>query len=238
MAAKFWWFMLPWSLQQVCAPLVGAHLMAALVHIYTMPLPDTNSSMLGSHASKMSLYFGFVWFTLQECNISLLYHAWHKLLALGLLTWYSRGCKVSVSGHAWSCEECVGGAWEVQMWGGVCMASTVWTEWDGKNVGQRQEFNVYIQFNCATVHTREGQAGLQSISQGRQSIWANNLKHVPNTIHVTQEVDQNYGYGPFKTQFLSNLDSIVDGRLMAKGSLCLQPKFMGLPRFGGFDCET
>lgn len=118
------------------------------------------------------------------------------------------------------------------------MASIVWTERDGKYGGQRQDFKVYLQFNCATLPTREGQAGLQSISQGGQCIWANNLKRVPNTIHVMQEADQNYGYNPFKTQFLSNLDSIVDGRLMAKGSLCLQPKLMGLPQFGGVDHET
>ncbi len=34
---------------------------------------------------------------------------------------------------------------------------------------------------------------------------------VPNTTHVTQETDQNYG--PFKTQFPSNLELIVDARL-------------------------
>ena len=43
---------------------------------------------------------------------------------------------------------------------------------------------------------------------------------VPNTTHVTQETDQNYG--PFKTQILSNLVLIVDKRLMAKKSLSLQ----------------
>ena len=59
---------------------------------------------------------------------------------------------------------------------------------------------------------------------------------VPNTTHVTQETDQNYG--PFKTQFLSNLDLIVDARLTLKKSLSLQPKFMGLPLFGGVDYET
>ena len=53
---------------------------------------------------------------------------------------------------------------------------------------------------------------------------------VPNTTHVTQETDQNYG--PFKTQFLSNLDLIVDKRLTAKKSLSLQQKFVGLPLFG------
>ena len=52
---------------------------------------------------------------------------------------------------------------------------------------------------------------------------------VPNTTHVMQETDQNYG--PFKTQFLSNLDLIVDRRLTAKKSLSLQ-KFVGLPLFG------
>ena len=56
---------------------------------------------------------------------------------------------------------------------------------------------------------------------------------VPNTTHVTQEMDQNYG--PFKTQFLSNLDLIVDARLMLKKSLSLQQKFVGLPLFGGVD---
>jgi hypothetical protein len=59
---------------------------------------------------------------------------------------------------------------------------------------------------------------------------------VPNTTHVTQETDQNYG--PFKTQFLSNLDLIVDKRLTAKKSLFLQQKFVGLPLFGGVDRET
>jgi len=59
---------------------------------------------------------------------------------------------------------------------------------------------------------------------------------VPNTTHVTQETDQNYG--PFKTQFLSNLDLIADKRLTAKKSLSLQQKFVGLPLFGGVDCDT
>jgi hypothetical protein len=59
---------------------------------------------------------------------------------------------------------------------------------------------------------------------------------VPNTTHVTQETDQNYG--PFKTQFLSNLELIVDERLTAKKSLSLQQKFVGLPLFVGVDRET
>ncbi len=59
---------------------------------------------------------------------------------------------------------------------------------------------------------------------------------VPNTTHVTQETDQNYG--PFKTQFLSNLDLIVDARLTANKSLSLQPKSMGSPLFGGVDTKT
>ena len=59
---------------------------------------------------------------------------------------------------------------------------------------------------------------------------------VPNSTHVTQETDQNYG--PFKTQFLSNLELIVDARLEKKKSLSLQPKFMGLPLFGGVNRET
>ena len=59
---------------------------------------------------------------------------------------------------------------------------------------------------------------------------------VPNTTHVTQETDQNYG--PFKTQFLKNLDLIVDERLLKKETLSLQPKLVGLPLFLGVDWET
>ena len=132
------------------------------------------------------------------------------------------------------CWRCLGGS-DVRrsMHGQYCLDRTRWEEWRTKT-----RFQSISSIQLCHLPTREGQAGLQSISQGGQCIWANNLKSVPNTIHVMQEADQNYGFGPFKTQFLSNLDSIVDGRLMAKGSLCLQPKFMGLPRFGGFDCET
>ena len=60
--------------------------------------------------------------------------------------------------------------------------------------------------------------------------------YVPNTTHVTQETDQNYR--PFKTQFLSNLDLIVDTRLTAKKNMSLQQKFVGLPQFGGDDRDT
>jgi hypothetical protein len=59
---------------------------------------------------------------------------------------------------------------------------------------------------------------------------------VPNTMHVTQETDQ--CYGPFKTQFLKNLEDIVAIHLKAKKSLSLQPKFVGLPLFGVVDRET
>jgi hypothetical protein len=59
---------------------------------------------------------------------------------------------------------------------------------------------------------------------------------VPNTTHVMQETDQNYG--PFKTQFSQNLEDIVDARLKAKKNLSLQPKFVGLPLFGGVNRET
>ena len=58
----------------------------------------------------------------------------------------------------------------------------------------------------------------------------------PNTTHVTQETDQNLG--PFKTQFLSNLDLIVEARWTLKKSLSLQQKFVGLPLFGGVDRDT
>jgi hypothetical protein len=63
---------------------------------------------------------------------------------------------------------------------------------------------------------------------------------VPNTIHVRQEMDKIYG--PFMTQLLSNLDLMGDARSEAKAkakkSLSLQPKFVGLPLFGGVDHET
>jgi hypothetical protein len=45
---------------------------------------------------------------------------------------------------------------------------------------------------------------------------------VPNTMHVTQETDQLYG--PFKTQFLKNLDLIIEARLDNNKSLLLAPR--------------
>jgi hypothetical protein len=59
---------------------------------------------------------------------------------------------------------------------------------------------------------------------------------VPNTTHVTQETDQLYG--PFKTQFLENLDLLCEARLQKNVSLLLQPKFVGLPLFRGIDTKT
>jgi hypothetical protein len=59
---------------------------------------------------------------------------------------------------------------------------------------------------------------------------------VPNKMHITQETNQNYG--PFKTHFFRNLEDIVDACLKAKKSLLLQPKFVGLPLFGGVNQET
>jgi hypothetical protein len=45
-------------------------------------------------------------------------------------------------------------------------------------------------------------------------------------------------YGPFKTQFLNNLDLMVDAQLAEKVTLSLQPKLVGLPMFGRIDCDT
>jgi hypothetical protein len=42
----------------------------------------------------------------------------------------------------------------------------------------------------------------------------------------------------FKTQFLKNLDMIVEARLDAGKSLSLAPKMVGLPLFGDIDWET
>ncbi len=57
-----------------------------------------------------------------------------------------------------------------------------------------------------------------------------------DTMHVMQETDQLYG--SFKTQFLKNLDKIVEARLDNDKSLSLAPKMVGLPLFGGVDWET
>jgi hypothetical protein len=54
-----------------------------------------------------------------------------------------------------------------------------------------------------------------------------------NTTHVMQETDQLYG--PFKTQFLKNLNLIVEARLVNNKSLSLAPKMVGLPLFGRVD---
>ncbi len=59
---------------------------------------------------------------------------------------------------------------------------------------------------------------------------------VPNTTHIMQETDQLYG--PFKTQFLKNLDLIIEARLDNNKSLSLAPKMVGLPLFGRVDRET
>jgi hypothetical protein len=59
---------------------------------------------------------------------------------------------------------------------------------------------------------------------------------VLNTTHVMQETDQMYG--PFKTQFLNDLDLMVDARLAEKVTLSLQPKLVGLPMFSGIDRDT
>ncbi len=59
---------------------------------------------------------------------------------------------------------------------------------------------------------------------------------VPNTTHVTQETDQMYG--PFMTQFLNNLDLMVEAQLAENVTLSLQSKLVGLPMFGGIDCDT
>ena len=59
---------------------------------------------------------------------------------------------------------------------------------------------------------------------------------VPNITHMSQETDQQYG--AFKTQFVTNLDTIIEGRIMSGVSLLLQPKMVGLPLFGGVNSKT
>lgn len=63
---------------------------------------------------------------------------------------------------------------------------------------------------------------------------------VPNTTHVTQETDRNYG--PFKTQFVTNLKNVVENRIVKGlgGIKCVTlPMWMvGLIVFGGTDPDT
>ena len=59
---------------------------------------------------------------------------------------------------------------------------------------------------------------------------------IPNTMHMMQEMDQ--CYDPFKTQFLKNLDMIVEARVNNSKSLLIALKMVGLPLFGGIDWET
>ncbi len=58
---------------------------------------------------------------------------------------------------------------------------------------------------------------------------------VPSTTAVTQETDQSYG--PFKTQFIANLNELSDIRI-AKGKTSLPPHIVPLFVFGDIDPET
>jgi len=58
---------------------------------------------------------------------------------------------------------------------------------------------------------------------------------VPNTTAVTQETDQSYG--PFKTQFVANLNEMSDIRIEKKAT-SLPPHIVALFVFGGIDPET
>jgi hypothetical protein len=55
-------------------------------------------------------------------------------------------------------------------------------------------------------------------------------------MHVMQETDRLYGH--FKKHFMENLDLMCEARLGKNVSLSLQPKFVGLPLFGGVDTDT
>ena len=56
---------------------------------------------------------------------------------------------------------------------------------------------------------------------------------VPNTMAVTQVMNQNYG--PFKTQFVKNLKLVPDARIMGDLPTSLPPWMFGLIVFGGID---
>ena len=59
---------------------------------------------------------------------------------------------------------------------------------------------------------------------------------VPNTMAVMQEMDQNYG--PFKSQYGRNLDTVVDGRIAQGKMTTIPPWQVGIAVFGGIDQET
>ena len=56
---------------------------------------------------------------------------------------------------------------------------------------------------------------------------------MPNTTHVTQETDQNYG--PFKSAFRRNFDAIVQARIDRELSVSFPPHMVSLFVFGGRD---
>ena len=56
--------------------------------------------------------------------------------------------------------------------------------------------------------------------------------------HTRDSGDRPELWSPFKTQFLRKFELIVDARLEKKKSLSLQPKFVGLPLFGGVNRKT
>ena len=115
------------------------------------------------------------------------------------------------------------------------MASIIWTEQKGGM--DKEEFAKYLFNSIVPLFPHEkdkpGHRVLLNMDSGPGQMNLNLLAKlrllgfvlypcVPNTTHVMQETDQNYG--PFKTQF--NLDLIVDKRLTAKKSLSLQQKFV------------
>ena len=85
------------------------------------------------------------------------------------------------------------------------------------------------------VDSGPGRLNVSLLAQLRERGWYL-YPGVPNTTAVLQETDRNYG--PFKTQFRKNLETIVDVRLAAKESVSLQPWLVGMIVFGGTDFVT
>ena len=59
---------------------------------------------------------------------------------------------------------------------------------------------------------------------------------MPNTTTLTQETEQNYG--PFNTQFIENLNTLSDARIIHNDYTNLQPWMVGIIVFGGIDYES
>ena len=60
--------------------------------------------------------------------------------------------------------------------------------------------------------------------------------YVPNTTTVTQDTEQSYG--PFKTQFIENINTLSDDRIIHNDSTTIKQWMVGIIVFGGIYPES